>query len=497
MPDRGRRPVRQREDRRVSRREQKRVRCEERRGNSQILILTYTVAAVFLCMAGYLTYFMVAKSQKVINNPYNKRQEVLAKKIQKGKVLSADGKVLAETETDSDGRDTRNYPYGKVFCHVVGRDSNSMTGIEREYCYPLLTSHMNPLEQLVNTFRGEKSPGDQVVTTLDAQLQQVAYDALGDYKGAVIAMEPSTGKILSMVSKPAYDPNTVTRDWDSLVSASQDESRLINRATQGLYPPGSTFKIMTAMEYIIENPETYEDFSYRCKGTDSFSGNVINCYGKERHGKLDLESAFAKSCNGAFAEIGTKLDLSKFRKLNEDFYFNRDLSVDFEYNKSKFSLDADSDMGEITQTAMGQGKTMITPLQNAMITAAIANGGEMMEPYVVDRLETENGRVISRNEPRSKGRIVDEQVAKKMNRLMKSVVNEGTGSSLCSLPEQVAGKTGSAEFDSEGTSHAWFVGYAPAQNPKIVVSIVVEGAGTGSQYAVPIAKKMLGDYLNR
>lgn len=497
MPDRGRRPVRQREDRRVSRREQKRVRGEERRGNSQILILTYTVAAVFLCMAGYLTYFMVAKSQKVINNPYNKRQEVLAKKIQKGKVLSADGKVLAETETDSDGRDTRNYPYGKVFCHVVGRDSNSMTGIEREYCYPLLTSHMNPLEQLVNTFRGEKSPGDQVVTTLDAQLQQVAYDALGDYKGAVIAMEPSTGKILSMVSKPAYDPNTVTRDWDSLVSASQDESRLINRATQGLYPPGSTFKIMTAMEYIIENPETYEDFSYRCKGTDSFSGNVINCYGKERHGKLDLESAFAKSCNGAFAEIGTKLDLSKFRKLNEDFYFNRDLSVDFEYNKSKFSLDADSDMGEITQTAMGQGKTMITPLQNAMITAAIANGGEMMEPYVVDRLETENGRVISRNEPRSKGRIVDERVAKKMNRLMKSVVNEGTGSSLRPLPEQVAGKTGSAEFDSEGTSHAWFVGYAPAQNPKIVVSIVVEGAGTGSQYAVPIAKKMLGDYLNR
>jgi len=455
------------------------------------------MAAVFLCMAGYLTYFMVAKSQKIINNPYNKRQEVLAKKVQKGKILSSDGKVLAETKTDRDGKDTRVYPYGKMFCHVVGRDSNSMTGIEREYCYPLLTSHLNPLGQLVNTFRGEKSPGDQVVTTLDAELQEAAYNALGSRKGAVVAMEPSTGKILAMVSKPAYDPNSVKEDWDQLVNASQKNSKLINRATQGLYPPGSTFKIMTAMEYIMENPESYGDFSYRCRGTDSFSGNRINCYGRERHGKVDLQSAFAKSCNGAFAEIGTMIDLGKFRKLNEKFYFNRDLSVDFEYNKSKFSLDSNSDMGEITQTAMGQGKTMITPLENALITSTIANGGEMMSPYLVDRLETESGRVITQYEPKSKGKIVDEWVTKRMNKLMKSVVARGTGTSLGSLPVQVAGKTGSAEFDSEGTSHAWFVGYAPADSPKIAVSIVVEGAGTGSQYAVPIARKMFQNYLVR
>lgn len=479
----------------ISRREQERLRREEGRGNGQILILTYTMAAVFLCMAGYLAYFMVTKSQKIINNPYNKRQEVLAKKVQKGKVLSSDGKVLAETRTDSSGKDTRVYPYGKVFCHVVGRDSNSMTGIEREYCYPLLTSHLNPLGRLVNTFRGEKSPGDQVVTTLDAGLQQAAYDALGSHRGAVVAMEPSTGKILAMVSKPAYDPNHVKENWNQLVNASQENSKLINRATQGLYPPGSTFKIMTAMEYMLENPETYEDFFYRCRGTDSFAGNRINCYGKERHGKLSLQSAFAKSCNGAFAKIGTEMDLAKFRKLNEKFYFNRDLSVDFEYNKSIFSLDEDSDMGEITQTVMGQGKTMITPLENALITSAIANGGEMMSPYLVDRLETESGRVVTQHEPKSKGRVVEEWVAERMNKLMKSVVNQGTGTSLASLSVQVAGKTGSAEFDSEGTSHAWFVGYAPADNPEIAVSIVVEGAGTGSQYAVPIARKMFQNYL--
>lgn len=485
------------EDKKISRKGQARIRREERRGNSQILILTYTMAAVFLCMIGYLSYFMVTKSQKVINNPYNKRQEVLAKKIQKGKILSSDGKVLAKTKTDAEGKDTRVYPYGKMFCHVVGRTTNSMTGIEGDYCYPLLTSHVNPFEQLVNTFQGEKSPGDQVVTTLDADLQKVAYDALGSHKGAVVAMEPSTGKILSMVSKPGYDPNTVADNWDKLVNAPQKNSKLINRATQGLYPPGSTFKVMTAMEYMIENSDNYREFYYRCKGTDHFSGNVINCYGKERHGKLNLQSAFAKSCNGAFARIGTMIDLSKFKKLNEKFYFNRDLSVDFEYNKSKFALDEDSDVGEITQTAMGQGKTMITPLENALITSTIANGGEMMTPYLVDRLETENGSVITQYEPKSKGRIVEEWVTKRMNKLMKSVVNEGTGTSLSSLSVQVAGKTGSAEFDSEGTSHAWFVGYAPADNPKIALSIVVEGAGTGSQYAVPIAKKMFENYLVR
>lgn len=477
------------------RRENDRQKRERRRGNAQIMMLTYVVALVFLGMIGYFSYFMVTQSQKIINNPYNKRQEVLAKKIVRGEIRSSDGKVLAKTETDRNGNETRVYPYGKTFCHVVGRNTNSMTGIERNYCYPLLTSHVNPLEQLVNTFRGEKSPGDNIITTLDAELQEVAYQALGEHKGAVVAIDPSTGKVLAMVSKPAYDPNRVQEDWDKLVKDSGDDSKLINRASQGLYPPGSTFKILTAMEYMMENPDSYDEFHYQCKGSDSFSGNVINCYGKERHGKLNLQSAFARSCNGAFAKIGTMVDLKKFQNLCEKFGFNKSIPVEFEYNKSKFSMTEKSDMGEITQTAMGQGKTMITPLENAMITATIANGGEMMTPYLIDRIESDDGKNVANYTPKSQGRIVEEWVAKRMNRLMKSVVNEGTGSQLKSLSVQVAGKTGSAEFDSEGTSHAWFVGYAPADNPRIAISIVVEGAGTGSQYAVPIAKKMFQSYL--
>lgn len=467
---------------------------QARRGNLQIIFLTYAVCIVFLGMVGYLVYFMVAKSQTVINNPYNKLYQVLEEKVHRGEIRSADGKVLAKTVTDEEGQDTRVYPYDEIFCHVVGRSTNSMTGIERDQCYPLLTSHVNPLAQLVNTFRGEKNPGDHVVTTLDTGLQQAAYNALGSYRGAVVALEPATGKILAMVSKPAYNPNYVSRDWEELTKDSGEESALLNRAAQGLYPPGSTFKILTAMEYLLEHPSDYEGFHYDCKGTDSFSGNVINCYGKTRHGSQDLTEAFAHSCNGAFAQIGTLLDQKAFRRLAEKFRFNKGLGVDFVYSKSRFALTQKADTGEVTQTAIGQGKTMITPLENALITAAVANGGVMMLPYMVERVENDMGQVVKEYEPESGGRMVKEWVAEEIGSMMRSVVKEGTASALNSLPYGVAGKTGSAEFDSEGSSHAWFVGYGPVKEPKLVVSIVVEGAGTGSQYAVPIAKRLFEEY---
>ena len=468
---------------------------ENKKGNAQILALTYCMVAVFLGMAGYLGYFMAVKSDKVINNPYNKRQEVLAKKVQRGEIRSKDGKVLAKTKTDSTGKDTRIYPYDEIFAPVVGRISNSMTGIEKQQCYPLLTSHVNPLRQLTNTLKGEKNPGDSVITTLDAKLQTIAYQALGNHKGAVVAIEPSTGKVLAMVSKPSYDPNTVAKNWSSLIKDSNDDSKLVNRATQGLYPPGSTFKVLTAMEYMIENPQTYRDFNYRCKGTDTVAGHVIHCYDNERHGILSLKNASAESCNGAFATLGTELDLDRFHKLAEKFGYNKALDADFEYNQSKFVLNKHSDNGELTQTAIGQGKTLVTPLQNALIAATIANDGKMMLPYVVDHVESDSGQVVKSYDPKEKGQVVDEWVAQKMNDMMKSVVTSGTGYSLKSFSYEVAGKTGSAEADSEGTTHSWFIGYAPADNPKIAISVVVEGAGTGSRYAVPVTKKMLQCYL--
>ena len=465
-----------------------------KKGNRQIVAVTYCVVAVFLCMIGYLVQFMVNDSQDVINNPRNKRQGLLAQKVVRGEIRSADGKTLARTVRDGAGEETREYPYGRVFCHVVGRTDNSMTGIEQTQSFPLLTSHANPLKQLANEFRGEKNPGDNVITTLDSGLQQTAYNGLGNFKGAVVAIEPSTGKILAMVSKPDYDPNMVLQNWDSLVEDSGEDSALLNRAAQGLYPPGSTFKVLTALEYMIENPN-YRKYSYQCTGSDIFQGSRIRCYDGEQHGKVNLKQSLAHSCNGSFARIGMGLDLDSFQRLCEKFRFNKTLSVNFEYNRSKFSLKKGADSGEITQTAIGQGKTMITPLENALISATIANDGEMMVPYLVDHIENDQGQVVKTNNPKKEASVISKELANRVTKMMKAVVTDGTASSLQYLSYPVAGKTGTAEYDSEGNSHAWFVGFAPANHPKIAVSIIVEGAGTGSQYAVPIAKSMFEEYL--
>lgn len=469
---------------------------EGRRGNRQILLLTYAVVAVFLLMAAYLASFLAFDSETVINNARNPRQELLAERVVRGKILSADGEILARTVTDKSGGEKREYPEGRAFCHVVGRTSHSLTGIELNQCYPLLTSHANPLKQLGNTLRGQKNQGDDVVTTLDADLQRAAYQALGNEKGAVVAIEPSTGKILAMVSTPTYDPEKVEQNWESLIEDSEEESRLLNRASQGLYTPGSTFKVITAMEYLQEHRKDYKDYKYRCKGSTIFGGTRINCYNKEVHGRLNLRTSFAESCNGSFANIGTSLKLSSFQDLCGKLYFGKKLPVSFEHNKGRFVLDKNSDQAEIAQTSMGQGETVVTPLQNAMITAMIANGGEMMTPYLIDHVENEAERTVKQYEPASLGQTIPEWLAKEMNTMMVAVVEEGTATALRNLSSQAAGKTGSAEVDSDGTTNAWFVGYAPAENPRIAVSIVVEGVGTGSRYAVPIARKMFQEYLD-
>lgn len=461
--------------------------------NHEIALVSYLFAALFVAMIGYFVYFMVVDSQNVINNPYNRRQELLAERVVRGEVQAADGTVLAETKTNSSGKEYRSYPYNAIFCHVVGRLEKGQTGVELSQNIRLLTSHENPLTAFFKELQGEKNIGDNVVTTLNVNLQKIAYEALGNRKGAIVVMEPSTGKILAMVSKPDYNPNTVSQNWEELVEDSQNNSALLNRASQGLYPPGSTFKTLIAIEYIRENGGT--KYSYTCDGSDTFADVTINCYGNRKHGKENLKASFAKSCNASFANIGMGLDIKKFRSLCESFLFNKKLSVDFTYSQSSFVLKADSKEEEIPQTMIGQGDTQITPLHNAMVISAIANDGKMMKPYVVDHIESHTGQMVKQYKPAVVAEPVTEAEAKKMQQLLRAVVEEGTATYLNNGSYTAAGKTGSAEFDSTKASHSWFIGYAPAKNPEIAVSIIVEGAGTGSEYAVPIAKKIFDGYL--
>ena len=471
---------------------------KEPKSNKVILAVTYLGAALFLGLAGYMGYFLQVQRETVINNSYNARLDSFANRVVRGRILAADGTVLAENRTDGEGNETRIYPFGTVFDHVVGYSSNGKTGIESLANFYLLTSHVNLAEQVVNELGGTKSQGDDVYTTLDPELQQAAWAALGDRRGAVIAMEPDTGKILAMVSKPGYDPNTLAQDWEVLNADQGGQSPLLNRAAQGLYPPGSTFKIVTALEYMREHPQDYKDYRFDCSGTYVNGDYTIRCYHGESHGSQDFVQAFANSCNGAFASLGLELNLASLKGTAEELLFNRELPLTgFPYKESSFVMEPGAGTWEILQTSMGQGKTEMTPLHNALLTAAIANGGTLMKPYLLDRVVSAGEEEVKKFMPEAWGSLMTAQEAANLTELMEAVVTVGTASALRTDAYQAAAKTGSAEFETGRETHAWFTGFAPAQDPKLVVTVLVEEAGTGGRAAAPIARQLFDIYLTR
>lgn len=469
------------------------------KNNREFAVITYLFVGIFILMMGYFAYFQVFRSEDFINSPYNARQNTFAEHVIRGEIRSADGKVLAQTVVGEDGSETRYYPYGSMFAHAVGFDSNGKSGIESFGNFSLLRSHAFFLEQVVNGLQGQKNLGDSIVTTLDYSLQETAYQALGENRGAVIVMEPATGKILAMVSKPDFDPNTISAEWDSIISnTDSDNSVLVNRATQGLYPPGSTFKILTTLEYIREHPN-YQDYSYECTGSIAMEHTEIHCYDHAVHGLENLETSFAKSCNTSYANIGLGLDKKSFRQLCGSMLFQKDLPISYPSNQSSFVLTESSNSDEVTQTAIGQGKTLVTPMHMAMITAAIANKGVLMRPYVIDHTENYKGVTVKSYTGSQYGSLMAEEEAAKLQEFMSLVVSEGTGSRLNGQIYQAAGKTGSAEFSNDKSeSHAWFTGYASTEEQgTIAVTVIVEKGGAGSTAAVPIAKQVFDRYFNQ
>ena len=466
------------------------------KSNRSILRLTYIVVFAIVLLIGYEVNFLVFQRENVINNTYNARLDSFSDRVVKGKIRSNDGTILAETLVGENGQETRSYPYGSLFAHGVGYSSMGKTGLESLGNFYMLSSHINLVEQVVRELSGEKNPGDDIYTTLDVGLQQAASDALGDRKGAVVVLEPDTGKILAMVSKPGYDPNTITEDWSSLVE-DDGSARLLNRASQGVYPPGSIFKIVTLLQYMRENPDTYMDFQFDCDGIYEGENYTIQCYHQNAHGNQNLAQAFANSCNGAFASLGLTLKKDGFARTAEELLFNQELPVSVAYSRSSFQLDRDASSWAVSQAAIGQGLTQMTPLHSAMITAAVANGGILMKPYLIDHVEHVGGETVKTFLPSSYGSIMTAEESRVLAEMMRLVVTEGTGSAVRTEQYTVAGKTGSAEFEKEKETHAWFTGFAPADKPKLAVSVIVEEGGSGGKAAAPIARAVFDEYFSR
>ncbi len=469
---------------------------KKRLGNKREIMITLCFfVAVFIGMTGYLVYFVATSEQDMINNSYNSRQQILLSRNYRGSILSRDGEILAQTVLDENQNEKREYPFENLFAHIVGYSTQGRMGVEALANYYLINSNTSISNKAANDMAGVKNPGDNVYTTLDVQIQQLADEQLDIYRGAIVVTEVKTGKILAMVSHPDFDPNEIEEIWDDLVE-NDSSSVLVNRATQGLYPPGSTFKIVTALEYIRENADTYLNYSFQCNGYYAEGDSRINCYHGSKHGLVDFELSFAKSCNASFANIGMGLDRNTFAETLEDLLFGEELPLTLNYVKSSVHVEENMSTDEMMQTSIGQGKTQITPIHLNMITCAIANGGTLMKPYVIDRVENEEGDVVKSFKSDSYGNLMSEEEAAILTQLMTSVVENGTASKLKGLNYTAAGKTGSAEYNNvKGDSHAWFTGFAPAEDPEVCVTIIVEGAGSGGDYAVPIARRLFDAYF--
>lgn len=470
---------------------------DRKRTNRSIGFMIGLYCLMIVSMAGYICYYATVHKQEMFDNSYNGYQAQLQKENIRGTIYAEDGRVLAETTVDENGNEKREYPYENMFAHVVGYSTKGKSGIESSANYYLVHSNVSLTEKVSYEAKEEKIPSDNVYTTLNVDLQKIAYDSLGMYKGAVIVSEPASGKILAMVSKPDYNPMTIAQDWTTLVE-DKNNSSLLNRVTQGLYPPGSTFKILTALEYIRENPTTYNQYSFQCNGSFSMDGQKIHCYHNSVHDHVDFTKSFAKSCNSSFANMGVQLDKNAFHNTLQSLMFNQDLPVDFPSKKSSVTVSEETETKDMMQIVIGQGTDAMSPLHLNLITNIIANDGYLMKPYLIDRVENTNHQIIKKFDAVKVGSdyMTAEETAA-LKTVMKEVVESGTAKKLSGLSFSAAGKTGSAEFNqNKDESHAWFTGFAPADNPQISVTVIIESAGSGGDYAVPIAKRIMEAYLD-
>ena len=452
-------------------------------------------SVLFVAMMGYYAHFVYTQGDEMINSSYNSRQKLLNAKNYRGTIYSADLEKLAETVIFESGTEYRNYPYENLFSHVVGFSTKGKTGIEAMANPYLIKSNISLDTKISNEIAGVKNPGDNVYTSLRTDLQKIASKSLGVSKGAVIVSNVKTGEILAMVSKPDFNPCTIVEDWDGYLE-DEDSSVLLNRATQGIYPPGSTFKIVTSLAYLREHNGNYQDYYYNCTGAFRYGDSKIRCYHGTVHNGVDLVKSFAKSCNCSFANMGIELNRSIYHDTVSGLGFNQALPVDFNYSQSKLTVDETVSEEDMMQISFGQGSVQITPLHLHLITNAIANGGTYMKPMLLNKVETAEGDLVKEFKPQAYKALMTKQEADILTMLMTAVVEQGTATKLKGLEYTAAGKTGSAEYNKvKEDSHAWFTGFAPAEDPEISVTIIVERIGSGGDYAVPIAKRIFDAYF--
>jgi penicillin-binding protein A len=485
--------------------------------NRQIVKLFSFIVALFAILIGFTSYWSVFDAKALKEKTANKRPLFEQQQIKRGRILADDGTVIARSVPKGHGaslRYVRRYPEGDLFGHPIGYSFVEQGDSEFEQFHnDQLVGEESEFSSIFDELRGKKQEGNDIVTSIDPPAQRVALSDLEEAGfGAVVAIEPSSGRVRVMASNAPYNPNRVPYELEKL-NTNEAEAPLVNRASQSRYPPGSTFKVVTAAAALDSGtitPETPID----APGSIDDEGLPLENDFNTSYSGLTLDGALTNSVNTWFAQVGAKVGEDTLFEYMERFGFNTTPPIDLPSKELVPSGIVDLEKGgrlltrndpiDIERVAIGQERLLVTPLQNAEVAAAVANGGHEMNPQIWDKVIDPDGRVVESLEPSEYGQPISEKTAEELTTAMEGVVSEGTGTNAAISGVPVAGKTGTAETPGneacgggQEENQAWFMGFAPANEPKIAIAVSVECTPEfGNDVAAPIFRDVAETILN-
>ena len=463
---------------------------------------------VFLLLFGVLvvgtSWNTVFRANELRDKPQNRRQLLEQQRIRRGTIRAADGSVLARSVRRSDDTFTRLYPKNGLFAQALGYSFTryGRAGLEQSR-NDALSGTTNELGTIFDRLSGSQPEGDDVRTTLDPSAQRVALQGLAGRKGAVVALDPQTGAIKVMASVPGYDPNAIGQPGRFTRLNQDQDAPLLNRNTQAGYTPGSTFKVVTAIA-AMDSGEFTPNSLVSGRNLKPISGVPLRNFGGEDFGLITLTDALTHSVNTAWATVGEKLGKRTMAKYMNRLGFDEPVQVDLPPEERRASgefvngklIRPTSGVVDVGRMAIGQDKLNVTPLQMAMVSAAVANGGRLMEPHLTDRIVDRDGRTVDRIQPREMSTVMSGKSAGEVAGMMGKVVEEGTGTAAALEGISVGGKTGTAEVGHSCPNQVWFIAFAPLHDPKVAIATTIEcSAGTGGDVAAPIAKNVMQELL--
>jgi peptidoglycan glycosyltransferase len=484
--------------------------------NRQIIRLTYFALALVGVLVVMTTYWQTWAAAGLADRQDNAVRRVAEFSVDRGLIFSNyPRKRLARNIEKKIDRQTlyfRRYPYGELAAHLVGYSTvgRSRTGLERSLNDYLTASNANLstlVDKALDELRGDAVEGNDVVLTLNLRAQQVALEALGDRCGAVVALDPRNGKVLVMASAPSFDPNLVERRFGQIGRITADCSPaapLLNRATSGLFVPGSTFKVITASA-ALESGKFKPESAFYDPGYCTVYGKRVNNFDTSRpFGTIDLVNALAHSVNSVFCNIGKAMGAKRILDMGRRFGLyevppletpsdEREASGLYDNRRLYYpKQDRDVDAGRM---AFGQERMLMTPLQMAMIAGAIGAGGTLMEPQAVNRIRAPGGRIVFRQRPREIRQAVSRKTAEAVAGMMRLAVSSGTGTAAQIAGWSIGGKTGTGETGVPGSNTTWFTAFAGRDETKpaqLAIAVVLQNqSGTGGETAAPIARAVM------